>query len=149
VDAEQSAQLTGTNRPCGLIVSLRQTSKCRARDSDCENPAPLSEARGRSDLQVSGGVLEEATPDPIPNSEVKLLGADGTAREAVWESRTLPGLFESVDSRERAREDRHVHEEPAKAGSFFLSCVRSHGTRASPVAALSRVAMRLALGQRT
>ena len=43
--------------------------------------------------QVSGGDLEEATPDPIPNSEVKLLGADGTAREAVWESRTLPGFF--------------------------------------------------------
>jgi hypothetical protein len=31
-------------------------------------------------LQVSGGDIEEATPDPIPNSEVKLLGADGTAR---------------------------------------------------------------------
>ena len=45
------------------------------------------------DPKVSGGDLEEATPDPIPNSEVKLLGADGTAREAVWESRTLPGFF--------------------------------------------------------
>jgi hypothetical protein len=43
--------------------------------------------------KVSGGDFEEATPDPIPNSEVKLFGADGTAREAVWESRTLPGLF--------------------------------------------------------
>ena len=27
----------------------------------------------------SGGYCEEATPDPIPNSEVKLLCADGTA----------------------------------------------------------------------
>ena len=27
----------------------------------------------------SGGYCEEATPDPIPNSEVKLLSADGTA----------------------------------------------------------------------
>ena len=43
--------------------------------------------------KVSGGDIEEATPDPIPNSEVKLFGADGTAREAVWESRTSPGLF--------------------------------------------------------
>ena len=34
----------------------------------------------RGTLQVSGGDIEEATPDPIPNSEVKLLGADGTAR---------------------------------------------------------------------
>ena len=31
-------------------------------------------------------------PDPIPNSEVKLVGADGTARVILWESRTLPGL---------------------------------------------------------
>ena len=30
---------------------------------------------------ISGGDIKEATPDPIPNSEVKLLGADGTARE--------------------------------------------------------------------
>ena len=31
--------------------------------------------------KVSGGDIEEVTPDPISNSEVKLLGADGTARE--------------------------------------------------------------------
>ena len=43
--------------------------------------------------KFSGGDLEEATPDPIPNSEVKLFGADGTAGEALWESRTPPGLF--------------------------------------------------------
>jgi hypothetical protein len=29
--------------------------------------------------KISGGIVEEATPDPIPNSEVKLFGADGTA----------------------------------------------------------------------
>jgi hypothetical protein len=40
---------------------------------------------------VSGGYIEKAIPDPIPNSEVKLLGADGTAWATVWESRTLPG----------------------------------------------------------
>jgi hypothetical protein len=51
-----------------------------------------TDRRGR-DPQISGDDFEEATPDPIPNSEVKLFGADGTAREAVWESRTLPGLF--------------------------------------------------------
>jgi hypothetical protein len=49
--------------------------------------------RCKNDPNISGGDIEEATPDPIPNSEVKLFGADGTAREAVWESRTLPGLF--------------------------------------------------------
>jgi hypothetical protein len=36
-----------------------------------------------------GGV----TPVPIPNTEVKPSGADGTARGAWWESRKLPGFF--------------------------------------------------------
>ena len=31
------------------------------------------------------------TPVPIPNTTVKPLEADGTARETVWESRWLPG----------------------------------------------------------
>lgn len=39
----------------------------------------------------SGGDVEKATPDPIPNSVVKLLRADGTARIPVWESRSPPG----------------------------------------------------------
>jgi hypothetical protein len=45
--------------------------------------------RGRPN--ISGGNIEEAIPDPISNSEVKLFGADGTARATLWESRTLPG----------------------------------------------------------
>jgi hypothetical protein len=48
---------------------------------------------GERKPQVSGDDFEEATPDPIPNSEVKLFGADGTARVAVWESRTSPGFI--------------------------------------------------------
>ena len=52
------------------------------------NTAPKS-WRGRP--KISGGNIEEAIPDPISNSEVKLFGADGTARATVWESRTLPG----------------------------------------------------------
>jgi len=43
--------------------------------------------------KFSGDFVERVTPVPIPNTEVKPLGADGTAREAVWESRTSPGLF--------------------------------------------------------
>ena len=34
-----------------------------------------------------GGDCEEVTPVPIPNTEVKLLRADGTAWATVWESR--------------------------------------------------------------
>ena len=40
-----------------------------------------------------GGDVGGVIPDPIPNSEVKPSKADGTAREAAWESRTLPGLI--------------------------------------------------------
>jgi alpha-mannosidase len=38
-----------------------------------------------------------ATPVPIPNTEVKPSGADGTARAAWWESRKLPGLPMKTD----------------------------------------------------
>ncbi len=34
------------------------------------------------------------TPVPIPNTEVKPSGADGTARGSEWESRALPGFSE-------------------------------------------------------
>ena len=39
-----------------------------------------------------GGYTEEVTPVPIPNTEVKLFRADGTAGASLWESRTLPGF---------------------------------------------------------
>ena len=42
-------------------------------------------------LKIHGDIVEEVIPDPIPNSEVKLFRADGTAWETVWESRTSPG----------------------------------------------------------
>ena len=40
-----------------------------------------------------GGHSEEETPVPIPNTEVKLFSADGTARETEWESRTPPKIL--------------------------------------------------------
>ena len=40
-----------------------------------------------------GGHRRGVTPVPIPNTEVKLSTADGTACESVWESRSLPGLI--------------------------------------------------------
>ena len=39
-----------------------------------------------------GGYCLEETPDPIPNSAVKLKDANGTAGAAPWESRSPPGL---------------------------------------------------------
>ncbi len=39
-----------------------------------------------------GGYCNEATPVPIPNTEVKLICADGTAWATAWESRLPPSL---------------------------------------------------------
>ena len=44
-------------------------------------------------FSLAGDNSEEATPDPIPNSEVKLFCVDGTAWVTVWESRTSPAFF--------------------------------------------------------
>ena len=38
----------------------------------------------------------KVTPVPIPNTTVKLHRADGTAGEALWESRKLPGFCGSL-----------------------------------------------------
>src|SRR5660398_203622 len=46
--------------------------------------------------EVSGGHGERETPLPIPNRAVKPLRADGTAWVTVWESRSLPGLFQKA-----------------------------------------------------
>jgi hypothetical protein len=49
---------------------------------------------------ISGGFSEEATPVPIPNTEVKLPSADGTALATGWESRSPPDPFQSPSRRE-------------------------------------------------
>ena len=43
--------------------------------------------------KISGGYAEGVTPVPIPNTEVKSLRADDTARVAAWESRSPPELI--------------------------------------------------------
>ena len=48
---------------------------------------------GSSDIyNFPGGYCLEETPDPIPNSAVKLKDANGTAGVTPWESRSPPGL---------------------------------------------------------
>ena len=44
----------------------------------------------------SGNDGEEATPVPIPNTEVKLFSADGSWDSRPCESRTLPGKQKPV-----------------------------------------------------
>ena len=44
-------------------------------------------------LAFAGVFSRGATPDPIPNSEVKPSCGDGIARVTVWESSTAPASF--------------------------------------------------------
>ncbi len=53
-------------------------------------PHPLTE-----NTKIFGGNSEEDPPVPIPNTEVKLFSADGTAWETVWESRSPPIFYEN------------------------------------------------------
>src|SRR5206468_4971095 len=54
--------------------------------------------------KYAGGHRSRVPPVPIPNTEVKPATADGTARETVWESRSLPALFVKLASWKTARE---------------------------------------------
>jgi hypothetical protein len=66
--------------------------------------SPIGESLGPPNLDTSnqlpelllsicfGGDVERVIPDPIPNSVVKPFRANGTAAEALWESRTPPDL---------------------------------------------------------
>ena len=49
--------------------------------------------------QFSGDSTERATPVPIPNTAVKPLRADDTARATAWESRSLPEISRGPSSR--------------------------------------------------
>src|SRR2546421_3981871 len=46
----------------------------------------------RKRLNFVGDLTAGVPPVPIPNTEVKPRRADGTARESVWERRSLPAL---------------------------------------------------------
>src|SRR5229473_5835029 len=49
---------------------------------------------GTPGAKHAGGHRSRVTPVPIPNTEVKLATADGTAWETVWESRSLPAVIQ-------------------------------------------------------
>ena len=81
-------RLSGTTRPSRLMA-LRWASRRRlARHSSRQRATAGPQA-----AKFAGGHRIRVTPVPIPNTEVKPDTADGTARETVWESRSLPALF--------------------------------------------------------
>ena len=50
-------------------------------------------------IRFSGDFVDRVTPVPIPNTEVKPVGADDTARLPVWESRKSPDLIQNSEAR--------------------------------------------------
>jgi len=68
--------------------------------SKTKDPRPktteISDHKSQISEKFSGDFVDRVTPVPIPNTEVKPVGADGTARETVWESRKSPGLFKEA-----------------------------------------------------
>ena len=76
VQAQQCVELTGTNRSSGLIVLMTH-----ARHETIRNKPVFACLV----LRRPGGPCEEPKPDPIPNSAVKLLSADGTLSQDMGE----------------------------------------------------------------
>jgi hypothetical protein len=99
-------ELTDTNQPCGLSIFfdfystdyptiqlslfLYVTGQ-KTRPALTGNTPPVA-AHGHL-TGFYGGHSKEDPPVPIPNTEVKLFCADGTARATVWESRTPPFFY--------------------------------------------------------
>ena len=54
----------------------------------------ISQCNRKTSFKVFGGYSVGVTPVLIPNTEVKSYRANDTALETVWESRSLPKLFE-------------------------------------------------------
>ena len=63
------------------------------REKEEVGKAPWSTPPPSPSNRFIGGHSEEDPPVPIPNTEVKLFSADGTAWVTVWESRSPPISF--------------------------------------------------------
>ena len=79
---------------CG-VNTLRDPRHTQFKTEDGRLSIELNRRPGnqQSSAMFPGGHRRGVTPVPIPNTEVKLSTADGTARVTAWESRSLPGLF--------------------------------------------------------
>ena len=70
----------------------------------------------------------KATLVPIPNTQVKLHGAHGTAGEALWESRKSPGfkLFRDSSTVEHSAVNRRVEgSNPFRGAILFFDDLSS------------------------
>ena len=81
-DWESDARRRGVGDANVQRCTLRRLRRGNTADDPKPKPQPFL-----------GGYAEGVTPVPIPNTEVKPLRADDTALEAVWESRSPPGII--------------------------------------------------------
>ena len=96
VEAEQSVELTGTNRSTDALE--RRIQRQGSEDADWRQTLPedtpwhvqLAPHPSRPERPTGGlaglvAIARGKTPDPIPNSAVKTLSADGTAPQGAEE----------------------------------------------------------------
>ena len=79
VQVRQRIELTGTNRSFGLIVLIINARSPKADASIKKDQTLLLVPHVV--FRRPGGPCEEPIPDPIPNSAVKLLSANGTVSQ--------------------------------------------------------------------
>src|SRR3989475_12320773 len=93
-----------------------------------------AEVRPQAD-KFAGGHRSRVTPVPIPNTEFKPATADGTARETVWESRSLPAFIRTTSSMRRVHASGFllVPVTSSRIGPFV--CTIAHGVADRPRAA--------------
>ena len=85
---------TASTKETSMAVDLETTAARTSQDF-------VTLCSSSDERQIFGGYSDRVTPDPISNSEVKPVCADGTARETVWESRTSPDYIFARKSRKR------------------------------------------------
>ena len=87
VEAPRGVQLTGTNSLIGLIALICSYSRCnrQAIASEQERLETDQNLLASIVFRRPGGSSEEPEPDPIPNSAVKLLSANGTMSQDLGE----------------------------------------------------------------
>ena len=79
VQVRQRIELTGTNRSFGLIVLIINARSSKRSNIDNQDRTFL--LIPNVVFRRPGGPCEEPIPDPIPNSAVKLLSANGTVSQ--------------------------------------------------------------------
>src|SRR5665647_1229082 len=77
----------------GLVITCTQTARLKIRGDDRCARWRARPVETRPDARNPGDSSGEATPVPIPNTEVKLSSAEDTERAAFRENRSSPGLL--------------------------------------------------------